>query len=116
MRGRDVGVGFVIEHARRLGITSPLNRDLSLALGSSDLSLLELTRAYAIYPNGGKRVIPRYITRVTDQAGEVLLEDVPLGEAPPPVLKPLADAGLPPGTGDDATLADAFDDPACRHT
>jgi penicillin-binding protein 1A len=88
---RDVGVDYVIDYARRFGIESPLNRDLSLALGSSEVTLLELTRAYAIFPNGGKRVIPRYITRVTDGEGEVLLEDVPLGEAPPPVLKPFAD-------------------------
>jgi len=88
---RDVGVDYVIDYARRLGIRSPLSRDLSLALGSSEVTLLELTRAYAIYPNGGRRVVPRYITRVTDRNGEVLLEDVPLGEAPPPVLKPLAE-------------------------
>jgi len=88
---RDVGVDYVIDYARRFGIESSLSRDLSLALGSSELTLLELTRAYAVFPNGGNRVVPRFITRVTDQHGEVLLEDVPLGEAPP-VLKPLADA------------------------
>ena len=47
---RDVGVDYVISFARRLGIQSPLQRDLSLALGSSGLSLLELTRAYACFP------------------------------------------------------------------
>jgi penicillin-binding protein 1A len=98
---RDVGVDYVIDYARRFGIESPLSRDLSLALGSSEVTLLELTRAYAIYPNGGKRVIPRYITRVTDASGEVLLEDVPLGEAPPPVLKPLANGN---GDGSDDAI------------
>jgi len=89
---RDVGVDYVIDYARRLGIQSTLSRDLSLALGSSEVTLLELTRAYAIFPNGGKRVVPRFITRVVDPSGEVLLEDVPLGEVPPPVLKALADS------------------------
>ncbi|MEE8474055.1 MAG: PBP1A family penicillin-binding protein [Myxococcota bacterium] len=75
---RDVGVDFVLEYARHLGITSPLNRDLSLALGSSGVSLLELTRAYAVYPSGGRRVTPVYIRRVMDQEGRVLLENVAL--------------------------------------
>jgi penicillin-binding protein 1A len=86
---RDVGVDYVIDFARRLGIQAPLQRDLSLALGSSSVTLLELTTAYAVFPNHGRRVTPRFITRVTDRDGEVLLEDVPLGTPPPPVLKPL---------------------------
>ena len=87
---RDVGVDFVIDYARRFGIQSPLSRDLSLALGSSSVTLLELTTAYAVYPNKGRRVVPRFIARVTTREGQVLLEDVPLGPAPPPVLRPLA--------------------------
>ncbi len=90
---RDVGVDFVIDYARRFGIRSPLSRDLSLALGSSSVTLLELTTAYAVFPNRGRRVVPRFITRVTEHSGQVLLEDVPLGEPPPPVLRPLSGAG-----------------------
>jgi len=82
---RDVGVDYVIDYSRRLGIESPLNRDLSLALGSSDMSLLEITRAYAVFPNGGTRVEPRFITRVTNRDGEVLLEDVLIGNQLPPL-------------------------------
>ena len=76
---RDVGIDFVIQYARRLGIESPLNRDLSLALGSSGVSLLELTRAYAVFASGGRRVVPIFIRRVTDRDGMVLLENVVLG-------------------------------------
>jgi len=90
---RDVGVDFVIDYARRFGIQSPLSRDLSLALGSSSVTLLELTTAYAVYPNKGKRVVPLFIKRVTQRDGQVLLEDLPLGKAPPPVLKPLVSEG-----------------------
>jgi penicillin-binding protein 1A len=79
---RDVGVDFVMNYARRIGIESPLNRDLSLALGSSGVSLLELTRAYATFPAGGRRVTPIFIRRVTDREGQVLFENVPLGDAP----------------------------------
>jgi penicillin-binding protein 1A len=88
---RDVGVDYVIDYARRLGIRSPLNRDLTLALGSSGVSLLELTTAYAVFPNHGRSVRPRFIVRVTDREGEVLLEDVPLGVPPEEVLGPDAD-------------------------
>ncbi len=81
---RDVGVGHVLSYARRLGIESPLERNLSLALGSSPVSLLELTRAYAVFASGGRRVTPRYIRRVLDRDGQVLLESVDL-EGPAPV-------------------------------
>jgi penicillin-binding protein 1A len=80
---RDVGVDYVIRYARRLGIESPLDRDLSLALGSSTVSLLELTRAYAVFAAGGRRVVPVFIRRVKGRDGEVLLENVALGAAPP---------------------------------
>ena len=95
---RDLGVRYVIDYARRFGIQAPLASDLSLALGSSSLTLLELTRAYAVYPRGGTRVIPRFINAVTDEEGHTLLGDVPLGEIPPPVLKPLAGPNEEPET------------------
>ena len=78
---RDVGVDYVMDYAQRLGIQSPLTRDLSLALGSSGVSLLEITRAYAVFPALGRRVEPVFIRRVTDRNGEVLLENVPLDAA-----------------------------------
>jgi penicillin-binding protein 1A len=78
---RDVGVDFVMGYAKRLGIESPLNRDLSLALGSSGVSLLEITRAYATFPAKGQRVSPRFIRRVTNRDGRVLIEDVGLENA-----------------------------------
>jgi penicillin-binding protein 1A len=78
---RDLGVDYVIEYARRLGFESPLNRDLSLALGSSGVSLLEITRAYAVFPAGGRRVTPIFIRKVTGPNGAVLLENVAMGNA-----------------------------------
>ena len=80
---RDLGVRYVIDYARRMGIESPLSQDLSLALGSSSLTLLELTRAYAVYPRGGSRVVPRFIRRVVDREGNELIGEVPLGGIPP---------------------------------
>jgi penicillin-binding protein 1A len=92
---RDLGVRSVIDYARRFGIQSPLSADLSLALGSSSLTLLELTRAYAVYPRGGTRVVPRFIREVRDRDGTALLADIPLGDIPPPVLKPLTGRNQP---------------------
>jgi penicillin-binding protein 1A len=77
---RRVGVDQVVGMARRLGIESELRSDLSLALGSSEISLLELTRAYASFPTGGRPVRARFIRRVLDRDGRVLLDDLGLGE------------------------------------
>ena len=76
----EIGVGNVIDYAHRLGIQSPLERSLALALGSSEVSLLELTRAYAVYPSGGRKVVPLFIRRVIDANGEILIENMPLGD------------------------------------
>jgi penicillin-binding protein 1A len=77
---KDVGIDYVMEFARVLGIEAPLERNLSLALGSNPVSLLELTRAYAVFPAGGRAVKPRFIHRVLDREGNLLLEDLLLGE------------------------------------
>jgi penicillin-binding protein 1A len=77
----DVGIDRTIAMARRLGIRSHLEPGLALALGASSVSLLELTRAYAVIGSGGRQVEPRMVRRVLDRDGQVLLEDVPLDEA-----------------------------------
>lgn len=68
----DIGVGYAASYARKLGITSPMNRDLTMALGSSALTPIELATAYTVFSNGGVRVSPTYITRVTDRDGHIL--------------------------------------------
>jgi penicillin-binding protein 1A len=99
---KDVGIDYVMEFARRLGIEAPLERNLSLALGSNPVSLLELTRAYAVFPAGGREVKPRFIHRVLDREGEVLLEDVLLGETPIPEVAATGpeDKGTGSGSGE----------------
>ncbi|HLC40537.1 MAG TPA: PBP1A family penicillin-binding protein [Methylomirabilota bacterium] len=74
-----VGIRKVVEVARRLGIQSPLNNNLTLALGSSDLSLLELTSAYGAFANQGVWMPPIAIRYVTDKQGKLLEENVPQG-------------------------------------
>jgi 1A family penicillin-binding protein len=82
-----VGVTRTIGVARRFGIQSPLAPNLSLALGTSDLSLLELTSAYGALANQGAWVPPTVIRYVTDSKDKLLEENVPQGrQAVPPEL------------------------------
>ncbi len=69
-----VGIKNVVEFAKRVGITSPLAPDLSLALGSSSVSLLELTAVYGVFGNQGIRVKPYAIVSIKDKAGQTLEE------------------------------------------
>jgi penicillin-binding protein 1A len=68
----QVGPRTVANTARRLGITSPLDLNASLALGTSSVSPLELTAAYVPFANGGEGVIPFGIERIRTASGKVL--------------------------------------------
>jgi len=72
-----VGIKSVIEYAGRFGVTAKLPPYLPVALGAAEITLIEQTSAYSVFPNDGVRVTPRYITRVTDYEGRVLEEDFP---------------------------------------
>src|ERR671919_3196301 len=72
-----VGLSRTVQVARRFGITSPLDVNLSLALGTSDLTLLELTSAYGALANDGVWMPPTAIRYVTDMNGKLLEEHVP---------------------------------------
>ncbi len=74
---QDIGIDYAIDYARKLGITSNLNRDLSLALGSSGVSLLELVKAYSVFDNLGYLVEPVFITKILDRDGNVIEEANP---------------------------------------
>ena len=77
---RDIGVGYVIDYARKLGIQSQLSRDLSISLGSSGVSLMELLRAYSVFANQGYRIKPCFVTKILDRDGNVLEENFPSSE------------------------------------
>src|SRR5690606_19197037 len=68
----DVGPEKVVEAAQRLGISSNMLAVPSIALGTSEVSLLELTGAYAPFANGGIGVIPNVITRIATADGQTL--------------------------------------------
>ncbi len=69
---QEVGVKKVVAAAQRTGIASPLEPNPSLALGTSEVTPLELTTAYAAFANGGFRVTPYFITEVDDAGGKAL--------------------------------------------
>jgi penicillin-binding protein 1A len=71
---QDIGVDYTIDYARRLGITTDLTRSLALALGSSGVSLFELTRAYSVFANQGFMVEPVFVLKIVDRDGQVLEE------------------------------------------
>ncbi|WP_413943649.1 penicillin-binding protein 1A [Bdellovibrio sp. HCB-162] len=74
----DVGVPWATEYARRLGIYSPLNPDFTLALGSSSVTLYEMTKVFAEFGRLGKRISPLLIHKVEDANGKVLIQNVSL--------------------------------------
>ena len=70
----EVGPWRVVRTARRLGIQSRLHDSPSIALGTAEVNLLELTGAYIPFANGGQGVLPHIITRVRSGDGKVLYQ------------------------------------------
>lgn len=70
----DIGPEKVISEARRMGITSPLDAVISLSLGCSSVSLIDITTAYTTFATGGIRVTPYMIEKITDGGGNILYE------------------------------------------
>jgi penicillin-binding protein 1A len=107
--GEEVGRHRVIRLAERLGITSPLHDEPSLALGSSEVRLIDLTAAYASVANGGYLVWPESIEAIAGTEGDVLYRRRPVDE---PVLEPgvvramtaMLEITLDRGTGRGASL------------
>lgn len=69
---KEVGIRAVIQTARMLGITTPLEYDYTIALGSNGSKLFELTRAYGAFANGGYVVQPYAIERIETSRGKVV--------------------------------------------
>jgi penicillin-binding protein 1A len=73
------GIRRTVDIARRLGVDSPLQENLSIALGTSDLTLLELTSAYGALANQGTWIRPTAIRYILDAQHKLLEENVPQG-------------------------------------
>ena len=113
-----VGVKYLVKYIPRLGITSPLAPNLSLALGSSEVTLAELASAYSVFANQGRRAEPRFITKVTDGLGNVIDEAAPhVEEVIPPetayIITSMLQSVIQRGTG---KRAKALERPAAGKT
>jgi penicillin-binding protein 1A len=96
--------------AHRLGIQSDLRADATIALGTSEVTLLELTSAYGVFANGGRSVEPYVISRVRASSGEIIYErpeattKVVLAPAQVGAINDMLNAALVTGTGKRAAL------------
>ena len=100
------GIDSVLDMAARLGVGNKLRREYSTVLGASEISLLDLTKIYAVIWNNGQSVRPYTITKITDPRGNIIYERNP--SEPMQILMPqtveymtqlLADVVAPGGTG-----------------
>lgn len=74
---QDIGIDYLVDYLKMMGIQSHMERDLSLALGSSGTSLFELVGAYAVFANRGEKTEPQFISRIDDRKGNVIyIEDI----------------------------------------
>ena len=72
--GQEMGIKRIIETAQKMGINSPLDDTPALALGSSDVNLLEMACAYSTISNNGKHHDPVLVTKIVDHDGKVVYE------------------------------------------
>lgn len=88
----SIGVDFATTYARRLGIFSPLNADLTMGLGSSSVSLFELTRSFETFAKQGKRPNSPFIQHVFSRKGSEIASNITLESRVMDKLKPFEDA------------------------
>ncbi len=72
-----LGPSAVVQFAHRLGIDSPLSPNLSIALGAAETTLIELTAAFSVFPNGGNHIQPFGVTEILDRDNTVLWQVKP---------------------------------------
>src|SRR5260370_33286775 len=73
----SVGIKTVIDYAHRFGITPNIPPYLPIALGAVEITPIEQTSAFSVFPNDGVHIAPRYLTKVTDYEGRTLEENFP---------------------------------------
>ena len=107
--GQRARIDRVAETAHAMGIKSPLDETPALALGASDVNLLEMVNAYATVANNGRHVEPVLVTKVVDRDGEVIYEAAEEGEQVIPYrsaffMQQLLRAGVNDGGGTSQSL------------
>jgi membrane carboxypeptidase/penicillin-binding protein len=82
---QNVGLNYLVTYLQRFGFSRPFGKNLSIALGTQEVTLLEMTRAYSVFANQGRLMDPIFITKITDPHGAVLEEFRPGSK---PVISP----------------------------
>ena len=82
---QNIGLNYLVTYLQRFGFSRTFGKNLSIALGTQEVTLLELTRAYTVFGNQGRLDDPIFITKITDPHGAVLEEFKPSSK---PVISP----------------------------
>jgi len=80
----DLGVGTIHDFVNRIGFKADMAQDLSLALGSFGVTLMDIVATYSIFPNGGKKIYPKAIISITDRYGKAVAFEESYGSLKPP--------------------------------
>jgi len=101
---KDIGIDYAIEYSRKLGIDSDISRNLSIALGSSGLSVLEIVKSYSVFCNNGELIEPIFIKKIVDRYGNTLEENLPvrqkvIEESTAYIMTSLMESVVKEGTG-----------------
>jgi penicillin-binding protein 1A len=81
----NIGLNYLVDYLPRFGFSRPFEHNMAISLGAAEVTPLELTRAYSVFANQGRRLDPLFITRITDPHGALLEEFRPSSE---PVISP----------------------------
>jgi penicillin-binding protein 1A len=117
----EIGPQVVVDYANQMGITSRLNPFPSLAMGSSDVLLIDMVSAFGVFANQGVRVEPVSVLRIEDRYGNVLYEHQPrrtevLNRSTAYVLTNMLEDAITYGTGGSARWKHKFFAPAAGKT
>lgn len=73
----EIGIKTILDYAKAFGISSPLERDLSVSIGSGSVTLLEMVYAFSAFPNLGNIYKPKCVKEVFDRTGEIIYKQDP---------------------------------------
>jgi penicillin-binding protein 1A len=83
-----LGRARIIDTARKMGLTTPLTDTVSLPIGAAEVTVIDMAAAYAVFANGGRRVLPHAAVEITNSKGEVIYRQDRDEPAPQQVINP----------------------------
>lgn len=86
--GEKIGLANILEHARRLGVQSPLKNEIGTILGGSDVSMMDMARMYSTFAAEGNQTDLQVITKIEDRSGRILYLAKPVEKRTTSVMRP----------------------------